>query len=167
VTAAKYPKGLTLTKACSPYKDLDFITVDEDGVLTIEGGTTLQFAFNTAIQVGQTGKGKLLVNGTAQAPVTMTSTDMKADGEGWYGIQFYAGTVTGSLVSYTTIDYAGGNLDAAIFGEPDMPKNSVTLDHVTINFLVDPCATPVAVSDPTATSFTIKTCTADGKPCPP
>jgi hypothetical protein len=169
VTAALYPKGLTLTKACSPYKILDVagITVDGDGVLTIEGGTTLQFDVNTAILVGKTGNGKLLANGTAQAPITMTSIAMDVNGEGWYGIQFYPGTQTGSLVSYTTVDYAGGNADAAIYGEPDMPKNSVTLDHVTINHLNTCAQAPVAVSDPTATSFIIKTCTAGGKPCPP
>jgi hypothetical protein len=170
VNATNYPKGLTLTKACSPYMigDVGGIAVEKGGVLTIEGGTTVLFIDNVAILVGNMGTGKLLANGTAQAPIILTSEAMDVTGQGWYGIQFFPGTVTGSLVSYTTVDYAGGNGDAAIFGEPDMPKNSVTLDHVTINHLSS-CAVngPVAVSDPTATSFIIKTCTADGKPCPP
>ena len=165
VTAALYPKGLTLTKACSPYtiNTVDGITVNGDGVLTIEAGTTIHFDVNTAILVGKDTNGKLLANGTAQAPIKMTSVAMDVNGEGWYGLQFYDGTVTGSIVSYTTIEYAGGNFDAAVVGEMGMPKNSVTLDHLTVNNN-NTCAAPVMV-DP-ATSFIIKTCTADGKPCP-
>ena len=169
VNATNYPKGLTLTKACSPYMidDVGGIAVEKGGVLTIEGGTTLLFIDNVAILVGNMGTGKLLATGTAQAPIILTSMAMDVTGQGWYGLQFFPGTVTGSQVSYATVDYAGGNGDAAIYGEPGMPKNSVTLDHVTINHLSTCAQAPVAVSDPTATSFIIKTCTADGMPCPP
>jgi hypothetical protein len=171
VTAALYPKGLTLTKACSPYMidTVDGITLDQGGVLTIEAGTTLIFNVNTFVLVGKNGSGKLLVNGTAQAPVTMTSIAKDLTMENWNGLRFSTGTVTGSLVSYTVVDYAGDNLDAGIFGEATMPKNSVTLDHVMVNHLNTCAIAPVAVEDPNPnmTSFIIKTCTADGKPCPP
>jgi hypothetical protein len=167
VSPDKYPNGLTLTKACSPYKisTVDGITIENGGVLTIEAGTTLHFDVNTAILVGHTGAGKLLANGTAQAPIIMTSVAMDPNGEGWYGLQFYDGTVTGSLVSYTTISYAGGNADGAIVGETGMPKNSVTLDHVTVNNLNTCASAPVVLQDATS-GFTIKTCTYNGKACP-
>lgn len=167
VSPDKYPNGLTLTKACSPYKisTVDGITIENGGVLTIEAGTTLHFDVNTAILVGHTGAGKLLANGTAQAPIIMTSVAMDPNGEGWYGLQFYDGTVTGSQVSYTTISYAGGNADGAIVGEAGMPKNSVTLDHITVNNL-NTCATAPVVLQDAASGFVIKTCTWDGKACP-
>jgi hypothetical protein len=72
ITAAAYPSGLTLTSKCSPYT-VDDITVKDGGVLTIEAGATLKFSDNTTIFVGQSGTGKLLVNGTAQNPVTLTT----------------------------------------------------------------------------------------------
>jgi|GEM_PF-2940415 len=166
VSSDNYPNGLTLTKACSPYKiqTVDGITIENGGVLTIEAGTTLQFELNSAILVGHTGAGKLLANGTAQQPIIMTSSTMDPTDEGWYGLEFFDGTVTGSQVTYTTIDYAGMN-GGAIAGEPGMPKNSVTLDHVTISHL-NSCATgPIVLSDPTS-GFVIRTCTYNGKACP-
>jgi hypothetical protein len=161
VTAAIYPSGLTLTKACSPYK-VDEIYVKDGGVLTIEAGATLQFSPNTAIYVGQSGTGKLVAKGTAQLPITLTAQDPSTSGEGWYGLEFYQGTASGSVVSYTTIDYAGGNLDAAIVGEAGMPKNVVTLDHVTIN---NSFSDAIQVVDSNS-SFVVTSCIMDGVACP-
>jgi hypothetical protein len=161
VTAAIYPSGLTLTKACSPYK-VDEIYVKDGGVLTIEAGATLQFSPNTAIYVGQTGTGKLVAKGTAQSPITLTAQDPSTTGEGWYGLEFFQGTVSTSIVSYTTIDYAGGNYDAAIMGETGMPKNAATLDHVTIN---NSFSGAIQVTDATS-SFVISNCIMDGVACP-
>jgi hypothetical protein len=161
VTAAIYPSGLTLTKACSPYK-VDEIYVKDGGVLTIEAGATLQFSPNTAIYVGQTGTGKLVAKGIAQSPITLTAQDPSTTGEGWYGLEFFQGTVSTSIVSYTTIDYAGGNYDAAIMGETGMPKNAATLDHVTIN---NSFSGAIQVTDATS-SFVISNCIMDGVACP-
>jgi hypothetical protein len=161
VTTANYPGGLTLTKACSPYK-VDQISVHDGGVLTIEAGATLQFSPNTAIYVGQTGTGKLVAKGTAQNPITLTAQDTSTSGEGWYGIEFYQGTASGSTVSYTTIDLAGGNYDAAIMGESGLPKNAATLDHVTIN---NSFSGAIMVTDATS-SFIITNCIMDGAACP-
>ena len=160
VTAAIYPNGLTLTKACSPYK-VDEMYVKDGGVLTIEAGATLQFSPNTAIYVGQSGTGKLVAKGTAQNPITMTAQDPSTSGEGWYGLEFFQGTASGSIVSYTTMEYAGGNLDAAIVGEAGMPKNVVTLDHVTINNSFSD-----AIQVDSTSSFVVSNCIMDGAACP-
>jgi hypothetical protein len=167
VTAALYPKGLTLTKACSPYK-LGDITVHEGGVLTIEAGATLEFDLNTAIMVGDNtdgSSGKLIAIGTAQSMITMTSQTMVTTDEGWYGLQFFAGTAAGSEISYATISYAGGNCDAAIVGEPGLGAASagVTLDHVAITKSL---STGILTND-AGTSFVVKMCTLDGRPYTP
>jgi len=166
VTAALYPKGLTLTKACSPYRVQD-ISIHENGVLTIEAGATLQFDFNTAIMVGDLAgtSGKLIAIGTAQSMITMTSQTMSTMDEGWYGIQFFPGTAAGSEISYATISYAGGNCDAAIVGEPGLgtAASSVTLDHVAITKSL---STGILTSD-AGTKFVVKMCTLDGKPYTP
>lgn len=159
VTAAAYPSGLALTKACSPYT-VDDLVVKDGGVLTIEAGATLRFSDNTAIYVGQSGAGKLLINGTAQSPVTLTTQFNPPLAGGWYGLQFWQGTVSGSKVSYATVEYAGGNFDAAIVGQAGMPKNSVTLDHVAIN---SSDADGIMVVDSTS-GFVVTNCTLDGAP---
>jgi hypothetical protein len=106
VTAATYPGGLTLTKACSPYiiDSLPGINVADGGMLTIDAGVTVKFTVNSVLMVGATGSGKILANGTAQDPIMLTSnpTDpMPAAGD-WYGIDFSAGTASGSKLSYPT-----------------------------------------------------------------
>jgi hypothetical protein len=140
VTAALFPNGLTLTKACSPYviSTVSGINVSGNGVLTIEAGATLKFDVNTPIAVGQSGQGKLVANGTALDPITLTSdvTPQQTAGD-WYGIQFYSGTVSGSKLSYTKVDYAGGNFDASIVGYTGVGANLVTLDHVTVDHVGD------------------------------
>jgi len=164
VTSALYPTGLTLTKACSPYMVAD-INVKDGGVLTIEAGVTVEFEVNTTIAVGLTGTGKILANGTAQSEIVLTSQAMDINGEGWYGLEFFAGTVTGSQVAYTQIRYAGGNFDAAIVGETGLAKNSVTLDHVAISMNVNDCALGILSTDATS-GFITKSCTLDGQPTP-
>jgi hypothetical protein len=164
VTSALYPTGLTLTKACSPYIVAD-INVKDGGVLTIEAGVTVEFEVNTTITVGLTGTGKILANGTAQSEILLTSQEMDINGEGWYGLEFSAGTVTGSQVTYTQIRYAGGNFDAAIVGETGLAKNSVTLDHVAISMNVNNCALGIMSTDATS-GFITKSCTLDGQPTP-
>ena len=164
VTAAIYPNGLTLTKACSPYM-VDEISIDDGGVLTIEAGVTLKFSPNTTIFVGQSGSGKLLAKGTAQDPITLTSQSGLSTDEGWYGLEFFEGS-SGSQVTYTTIEYAGGNLDAAIVGESGMPKHAVTLDHVAIKNLIDSSSAGIQVLDSTS-SFVVTACTLDGAPYTP
>jgi hypothetical protein len=140
---------------------VDSLTVHDGGVLTIEAGATLKFSFNTTIFVGQTGTGKLLAKGTATDPITLTSQTGSPDDEGWYGLEFFQGS-TGSQVLYTTIEYAGGNFDAAIVGETGMPKNGVTLDHVAINSSMSE-----AIQVDPASSFVVTNCTVDGAPYTP
>jgi hypothetical protein len=161
ITAAAYPSGLTLTSKCSPYT-VDDITVKDGGVLTIEAGATLKFSDNTTIFVGQSGTGKLLVNGTAQNPVTLTTQPNLQLPGGWYGLDFYQGTASGSHVTYTTIDYAGGNFDGAIVVESALPAGTLTLDHLTIdnNDTADG-AVPILMRDGSPT-IACTNCAADG-----
>jgi len=161
VTAAIYPSGLTLTKVCSPYI-VDDIDVRDGGVLTIEAGVTVKFSDNTTISVGKSGTGKVLINGTAQNQITLTTQyDTPAAGE-WYGLDFYSGTASGSQVTYTKIDYAGGNFDGAIVVEKALPAGTLTLDHLAIdnNDTADG-AVPILMRDG-STTIACTNCTADG-----
>jgi len=151
--------ALTLTKACGPY-EADGMYIKNGGVLTIEAGVTIRFTSDTILSVGEEGTGKLLVNGTTGDPVTFTSAfDTPGPGD-WYGVVFNAGTVAGSKIAYTKIQYAGGNLDAAIVGNSGMGQGVVTLDHVTI--LDNNDADGIMADDPA--SFVVTACTVEGVP---
>jgi len=100
----------------------------------------------------------LVILGTATAPVTLTSQTASTADEGWYGLQFYSGTVSGSQVAYTMIEYGGGNFDAAIVGESGMLKNAVSLDHVAIN---NSNSGSILVAD-ASSGFIVNSCTVDG-----
>ena len=143
---------------------VDEIDVHDGGVLTIEAGATLEFSDNTTISVGQSGTGKVLINGTAQNPVTLTTQPSLHLPGGWYGLAFYSGTASGSQVTYTTIDYAGGNYDGAIVVDKALPAGTLTLDHVAIdnNDTADG-AVPIYMNDGSPT-IACTNCTADGKP---
>jgi hypothetical protein len=161
VTATAYPSGLTLDKACGTYL-VDDIVVKNGGVLTIGAGVTLQFSDNTAIYVGQSGTGKLLMNGTAQSPITLTTQYNPPVVAGWYGLDFFQGTASGSQVTYTVIDYAGGNGDGAVIVESALASGTLTLDHLTIdhNDTTDG-AVPILMRDGSPT-IACTNCTADG-----
>jgi hypothetical protein len=141
---------------------VDSFDVKDGGVLTIEGGVTLKFSSDSAISVGQTGTGKLVAKGTAQNPIALTAqTEVQLPG-GWYGLDFYAGTASGSQMAYTTIDYAGGNFRGAIVVESELPANTLTLDHLTINNTdTEDGAVPIYMGDGSPT-IACTNCTADG-----
>ena len=131
-------------------------------MLTIEPGVTLKFSDNTTIFVGQSGTGKVLINGTAQNPITLTTQPGLELPGGWYGFDFYPGTASGSQVTYATIDYAGGNYDGAIVVESALPAGTLTLDHLTIdNTDTADNAVPILMRDGSAT-IACTNCTADG-----
>jgi hypothetical protein len=162
VNSTNYPNGLTLTKTCGTYL-VDDIYVQDGGVLTIEAGATIKFSDNTAIYVGQTGSGKVLINGTAQSPVTLTTQYDPPVLAGWYGLVFYSGTASGSKVTYTTIDYAGGNGDGSIVVDSALPDGTLTLDHLAIDHVDTPdFAVPIYMGDGSAT-IACTNCTVDGK----
>jgi hypothetical protein len=161
ITAAAYPSGLTLAKACGTYL-VDSIAIKDGGVLTIEAGVTLKFSSDSTISVGESGTGKVLINGTAQNPITLTTQPGFQLPGGWYGLEFYPGTASGSQVTYTTIDYAGGNFDGAIVVESELPAGTLTLDHLSIdnNDTADGAA-PIYMGDGSPT-IACANCTADG-----
>ena len=60
---------LTLAKANSPYFVPNDVTIEANGVVNIEPGTTIYFSSGK----GMTVKGKLIMNGTTADPITLTS----------------------------------------------------------------------------------------------
>lgn len=94
------------TFANDPDAPVDYIVTCElhlNGDVTIEPGTVIEFATDAGLQVN--GNGSLVVNGTADMPVTLTGVD-KTPGS-WRGLMFDSDDTKNSM-SYTIVEYAGG-----------------------------------------------------------
>jgi hypothetical protein len=144
----------TLTQACSPYSIKNSINVNTNAILTIEAGVTLNMGTDTEIVVGSSSAGKLVANGTAANPITFTSPTAGAGD--WNGIQFWGSTITGSSISYATVDYCGQDR-ACIHGEGGVKTGRVTIDHVTIDH-VGPNSNAIKEKDADS-NFAISNCT--------
>ncbi len=109
----------------------------ESGTLTLEAGAVLAFEPGAEMTVGYQKPGKLIVQGTAEAPVLFTSTELKAQGS-WRGLYLYE-HADGSQITGLHLEFGGEGIRGPIY---------VLADDVSINDSVirDTLDTPVHVS---------------------
>ena len=90
-----------------PYRLTGETTVESVGgpVLTIQPGSTLEFATDASLWVGHGAKGALNAVGTLQKPITFSSVGQ--DAGTWGGIHMYSGTIAGidKNASTTVLEY--------------------------------------------------------------
>jgi len=121
-TATECPKSLAgtdnvdrvITKACGVVP----VTADyaiEGATLTLEAGAALAFAEGTRLTVGYYEPAKLVVKGTADAPVTFTSNGDKVAGA-WQGV-FLHEKANRSSIDGLVLEHAGGDDQAALVVE--------------------------------------------------
>ena len=132
-TGGTLKQNLTLTRACSPYIITERIRVEGNATLTIDPGVTLKFDKGTELWVGYADAGKLVAQGTAAAPIVLTSGAATPTAGDWNGVNFYGDTMAGSTLSYVTLAYCGKANVGCIEGQSDVPSEAVTIDHVTID----------------------------------
>jgi hypothetical protein len=120
--------------------------------LTIAAGSVFKFATDIEFWIGYSNSGSLIVNGTATAPVTLTSLNASPKAGDWVGIVVWTGSAT---FNYATIAYAGsdkGNL--SVVGD----TASLTVQNSTISNSASygigiPCDSKAAVTS-TGNTFT-------------
>jgi len=122
---------LTLTKACSPYRIVEYIQVN-GAILTIEPGVTLSFDGDIGIEIGNSDTGGLIAVGTTQDPITFTSSASPPLPGDWGAIRLFDGTMPGTQIAYAKLDYCGADRSGCIVGDGVSPS-TVTIDHVTID----------------------------------
>ncbi|MBV1860795.1 MAG: hypothetical protein KUG77_20440, partial [Nannocystaceae bacterium] len=119
---------LVITKACGVVPVTATYKVG-GGTLTLEAGVTLAFADGAELQVGYYEPGKLIVQGTQAAPVTMTSKGDKAAGV-WKGVRLYEKAARSSI-SGLVIEYAGEEKEGALkVDAPDVHIEQSTFQHL-------------------------------------
>lgn len=123
------PESATWT-AGKPYLIYRNLVIDEDQTLTIEAGARIYLHYNASIVV----YGKLIVNGTLEAPVTFEGDRFDRGYDElagrWGTIIFQPGS-TGNLLRYAIIKNAQAGLQVGIPGEFEV-QPSVVLHNTLI-----------------------------------
>lgn len=145
---------LTITKACGAVPVSGSYRVDE-GTLTLEAGTTLAFEDGAELSVGYYGSAKLIVQGTKDAPVTLTSKGDNAAGV-WKGIRLHNKAARSTLHGLQ-LEYAGDDKFGGLYvNAPDVEVSASTVQHIS-------GAGVVSGKDASFASFTDNTFTDVGK----
>ncbi|MSP15835.1 MAG: hypothetical protein EXR73_04350 [Myxococcales bacterium] len=131
----------TLKKSCSPYYFTDPVAISSE--LTIEAGVTLIGPMGgKRSRLTITPGGLLLATGTAEEPITFTSTYAASGGVlggQWSGILFLESR-PGSHLEHVIIEYAGGRYMRVVgddeFGAYEFPVDGSLLNDSTPNLEV-------------------------------
>lgn len=113
----------------APYIMSDNIWLDAElgaSELTISPGCILKFGAEKGIFVGNYAYAKLVANGTAEAPITFTSSAASPSAGNWQAIEFGPHTNTGTSLSYCSVLNAGSNIDYGMV-------NVLSTDNLTIS----------------------------------
>jgi len=117
--------ALWLKQNC-PYFIEDDIVVKNNATLTIEAGSVLKFMADVSLEVGtSTEFGKIIAQGTSTDKIVFTSASPSPQKGDWKYIDFKNNTITGSILDYCEIAYAG--------------RTSINADYGNIH--VSPCGT--------------------------
>jgi hypothetical protein len=133
-SGCKLPEGsdlvidFTITKGCKVTIQ-DSIAVREGATLTIEPGARIAFKTNVYLNIAE---GKLLAQGSADAPILFTSADDSPNPGDWVGITFEENAKKGSIIDRAKIEYAGktGNIgEGAITLRSDVGPDRITVTN--------------------------------------
>lgn len=100
-----------ISRDCGVIEVTEDLTID-GGSLTLEAGASLAFKDGAGLIVGRTEAAKLVVQGTAEAPVILTSAGDRAAGV-WKGVALHPGAARSS-VQGLVIEFAGADEEAAL-----------------------------------------------------
>lgn len=132
-TGGSVTKDTTLAKACSPYTIKSTINVEGNATLTIEPGVVVKFETNASVWIGHNSVGKLVAQGTAADPITLTSAASFPAAGDWEGLHFWDNAMAGNVVSYVSLANCGKGGAACLLADSGVNDGAVTIDHVVID----------------------------------
>jgi hypothetical protein len=100
----------TVTKGCTTHLK-GALFVEEGATLTIEEGVKILAATDSYLWIDY---GKLIVKGTAKAPVTFTSDNKSPAPGDWVGLGFREKTNAGTVIEHAIIEYAGSKNQSGV-----------------------------------------------------
>jgi hypothetical protein len=124
----------TITKACGPVPVTGNYRID--GQLTLEAGAVLKFSEGTGLDVGPDDTSKLIVKGTPEEPVVMTSGGDAVAGF-WRGVRLYSHAAR-SQIANLVIEHAGDDRGMLKIDAEDVSLKGLTLrDGKDVGLYVD------------------------------
>lgn len=104
-------QNVTWPKQSFPYYVIDWMGVGstEGNVLTISPGVTIRFKKAYSFSLGMYDKAGLIANGTESEPIIFTSDAATPAPKDWEYIYFGPQTMSGTILNYCIIEYAGYN----------------------------------------------------------
>lgn len=111
------------------------VWIDNGAELTLTPGSVFKFQANGAIVVSNSDNyGKLVARGTADSPIVFTSAASSPSPGDWSGLIFYEKTMTGSILDYCHVAYAGSNYwhESAVYIE--YCDSKVTVQNCNISY---------------------------------
>jgi hypothetical protein len=115
-----------ITKECGVVPVTADYAID-GATLTLEAGATLAFAEGTRLTIGYYEPAKLVVKGTAEAPVTFTTSSADKVAGVWQGVRLEA-KASRSRIEGLVLEHAGGEDAAALLVE----AQDVTIGGTTV-----------------------------------
>lgn len=116
----------TIGKACGVVQVTGRYRVD-GATLTLEAGAQLAFADGAELSIGYLKAAKLVVNGTAEAPVVLTSAGDKVAGT-WKGVRLYK-NANRSSIKGLVVEYAGGKDGSVVIHSEQTTFTDSTIRH--------------------------------------
>ena len=144
----------TWKKAGSPYVITNQVYVEgtPTPVLTIEAGTTVKVAPNTALYIGYNTPGDLQAIGTSSLPIVFTASSGTTAGS-WRAVSFNSHTVSTAKMVYVTVSYGG--YAAYSMGGIQIVACSPTLQNVTVSNNAYAGITVAGAASPSISASTI------------
>jgi len=130
------PGGETWGACGSPHvvSGTFFVKGVDSPVLTITKGAIIQFESGASLNIGQLQPGGLVVEGTADQPVTFTAATTGAQPGFWNGIQFFDQAMqTASRLSHAKIEYGGRSGGGALSVDGGHKAIEVQVNDVEIS----------------------------------
>jgi hypothetical protein len=106
------------------------IEVGNNSILTIQPGTVIKFNAGASLTIGYSNNATLIANGTAELPITFTSSALAPAAGAWEGLFFYDKTLSNSSLAYCKILYAGSNTN---YGAINLNSCDLAINNCTIS----------------------------------
>ena len=107
-------------------------TLTGTATLTIAAGNTILMASGTSLVVQK--NGGLILAGTAEKPITVTSAQSSPARGDWYEIDYYSNSLTTNSIEYTVVEYGGGDQKGSIWLEQ---YAHLSVDNLTLTNSAD------------------------------
>ena len=124
---ANYATAVIWNKQPADFYIMESISLD--GPITLQAGTNFKFDGVGYFDIGYYANTTFIAPGTAQSPITFTSSSASPIAGSWEGLTFYGKTLSNTAPTYCNINYSGSNSAYAIEVYASMSVNNCNVNN--------------------------------------